>query len=104
MTDDRRRGEMRWSWVLEDFLFSDVIESSRTMGHFTEHFNPTQQHNKARRAVPSSRPTLHPHACRHGRRRRRRCQASMGDIVDDINEVFSLQSSVYKAIGGGWGA
>jgi hypothetical protein len=23
----------------------------------------------------------------------------MGDIADDINEVFSLQSSVYKAIG-----
>jgi Fe2+ or Zn2+ uptake regulation protein len=23
----------------------------------------------------------------------------MGDLVDDINEVFSLQSSVYKALG-----
>jgi hypothetical protein len=25
--------------------------------------------------------------------------SDMGDIADDINEVFSLQSSVYKAIG-----
>jgi|AntAceMinimDraft_5_1070358.scaffolds.fasta_scaffold02725_2 hypothetical protein len=25
----------------------------------------------------------------------------MGDIADDINEVFSLQSSIFKAIGGG---
>lgn len=28
-------------------------------------------------------------------------RVKMGDIADDINEVFSLQSSVFKAIGEG---
>lgn len=37
----------------------------------------------------------------HERTQRQRRGVKMGDIADAINEVFSLQSSVFKAIGKG---
>ena len=82
--------------------------NDRRRGHHRRHprARETPVHERAVRSTITTVPNPdHAHHAHHALPTRPEGQTGfkllgdMGDIADDINEVFSLQSSVYKAIG-----